>query len=364
MCPSRTSVSSCARDVGLTSNETRSFTRRPRTIARRNSEVAIARIGRGTDVGLVDPLARDFAHRSHMPRAGWHGDQRLQARKIDLVMEVVVRARISDQFHPIVFSLPGTQEAANLVVGGEDSRRCAQFGTHVGDYVPIHRAQGVEARTIVLDDLAHAAFNAVAAQHLENHVLGAHPIRQPAGELHPPDLGHGRKEWLARHRQRHFQPAGADGQHAQRAARRCVAVRAEQRLARFAEVLLMTRVAHAISRSGKPDAEALARAAQEEMVVGILVIGLDDIVVDILDADLGLHPIQVHGFELQHHQCASGVLRQRLVDADPDFLTRLHVTVHQVRLDQLLRNIELIVELQSCRDLRHRSGSQVLFSLC
>jgi hypothetical protein len=45
--------------------------------------------------------------------------------------------------------------------------------------------------------------------------------------------------------------------------------------------------------------------------------------VHILDADLGLHSIQAHGFELQHHQCASGILRQRLVDADPDFLTRL-----------------------------------------
>ena len=75
------------------------------------------------------------------------------------------------------------------------------------------------------------------------------------------------------------------------------------------------------SGSGKPEAETLARAAQEEMVVGVLVIGLDDIVVDILYADLGLHPIQVRGFELQHHQCTGGVLRQRLVDANPDFLT-------------------------------------------
>ena len=92
---------------------------------RRNSEIAIARIGGGTHIGLVDPLASDFAHRSYMPRAGRHGDQWLQARQIDLVMEVVVRARISDQFHPVVFSLPGTQEAANLLVGGEDSRCCA-----------------------------------------------------------------------------------------------------------------------------------------------------------------------------------------------------------------------------------------------
>ena len=68
------------------------------------------------------------------------------------------------------------------------------------------------------------------------------------------------------------------------------------------------------------------------MVVGVLEILLNDVVIDILDADLGLDPIQLHRFELQHDQCASRVLRQRLVDANSDFLTRLHVAVYQVRL--------------------------------
>ena len=125
----------------------------------------------------------------------------------------------------------------------------------------------VEARSIVFDDLAHSALNAVAAQHLEDHVFGADPIRQLAGELHPPNLGHGREKWLARHGQRHFQPAGADGQHAERAACWCVTVRAEERFARLAEVLLVARMAYAISRSGIPHAEALARTAQEQVVV-------------------------------------------------------------------------------------------------
>ena len=254
-------------------------------------------------------------------------------------MEVVGRARICDQLHPIVFSLPRAQEAANLLVGGEDSRCRAQLGAHVGNHVPIHRAQSVEPRPIVFDDPAHSALNAVAAQHLEDHVFGAHPIWQPAGELHPPDLGHGREKCLARHGQRHFQSAGSDGQHAQCAARRSVAVGAEERSARLAEVLLVARVAHAISRPGIPHAETLARAAQEQVVIGILVIRLDDVVVDVLDADLGLHPIQAHGFELQHHQCASRILGQRLIDANPDFFARLHVAVHQMRPDQFLRNI-------------------------
>ena len=184
--------------------------------------------------------------------------------------------------------------------------------------MPIHRTQRVEPRPVVLDDPAQSARHAVAAQHLEDHVLGAHPVRQPAGELHAPDLRHERVERLARHCQRHFQPAGADGQHADRAARRRVAVGAEERLARLAEVLLMARMAHPVSRPRVPHPESLACAAQEEVVVGVLVVRLDDVVVDVLDANLGLHPIQAHRLQLKHHQRAGGILGQGLVDPEPN----------------------------------------------
>ena len=72
--------------------------------------------------------------------------------------------------------------------------------------------------------------------------------------------------------------------HADRAARRRVAVGTEERLARLAEVLLVTRMAHSVSRPRVPHPESLACAAQEEVVVGVLVVRLDDVVVDVLDA--------------------------------------------------------------------------------
>ena len=62
--------------------------------------------------------------------------------------------------------------------------------------------------------------------------------------------------------------------------------------------------------------------------------------IDVLDADLGLDPIEAHRLEFQHDQCTGRVLRQCLVDTDPNFLAGLHLTVHQMRLNQLLSNIQ------------------------
>ena len=140
--------------------------------------------------------------------------------------------------------------------------------------------------------------------------------------LTPQTLRHLHVERLAGHGQGHLQPAGADGQHAQRAGRRRVAVRAQQGLARLAEALHVHGVADAVARAAEPDAEPLAGALQEEVVVGILDIRLDQVVVDVLGRDLGLHAVQAHRFQLQHHQRAGGVLGQGLVDADADFLAR------------------------------------------
>jgi hypothetical protein len=70
-----------------------------------------------------------------------------------------------------------------------------------------------------------------------------------------------------------------------------VAVRAEQRLARFTEVFLVARVTHPVSRSRVPHATALAGAAQKKMIVGGFEVFLNDVVVNVLDAHLSLHPV-------------------------------------------------------------------------
>jgi len=79
-------------------------------------------------------------------------------------------------------------------------------------------------------------------------------------------------------------------------------------------------VAHSVAWSRVPQTKAVAGAAQKPVVVWILVVRLDQIVIDILDAELGAHAIQTHCLQFQHHERTRGVLSQRLIDTQPNFI--------------------------------------------
>ena len=113
-----------------------------------------------------------------------------------------------------------------------------------------------------------------------------------------------------------------------------------ERLARLAEALHVDRMADAVARTAVPQPEAPAGAAQEQMVVGILVVGLQEVVVDVLRRQLGLDPLDPHRLQFQHHQRAQHILQKGLIDLQCDFSTGPHVAVEKVGLDQLLRDIE------------------------
>ena len=50
------------------------------------------------------------------------------------------------------------------------------------------------------------------------------------------------------------------------------------------------------------------------MVIGVPVVGLEQVVVDVLGCQFHLHPVNPHGHELQHRHGAGGVLKERVVD--------------------------------------------------
>ncbi len=52
--------------------------------------------------------------------------------------------------------------------------------------------------------------------------------------------------------------------------------------------------------------------------------------VDVLHAGLGLHPVEPHRLELEHHQGAEHVLQQGLVDAQGDLATGRHLAVDEM----------------------------------
>ena len=93
-----------------------------------------------------------------------------------------------------------------------------------------------------------------------------------------------------------------------------MAVGSKQSLARNAETFHMKHMAHAIAWVAKPDAELLAGASQEYVIVRILIIFLQEIVIDILNRDLGSHSWDTNRLEFQQGQRTRCVLSQSLVD--------------------------------------------------
>ena len=112
-----------------------------------------------------------------------------------------------------------------------------------------------------------------------------------------------------------------------------MAVGAGQRLCGHAEALHVNGVTDAVARLGVPDAESAAGAVEKQVVVGVAFVGLQQVVVDVLRAELGANAVE------PHHQGAGGVLGQGLVDAQTDLLAWLEVACGEVRFDELLRHV-------------------------
>jgi hypothetical protein len=102
-------------------------------------------------------------------------------------------------------------------------------------------------------------------------------------------------------------------------------VRASQRLAGYAEALHVGGVGDAVAGLGKPYPEPLAGRAEEFVVGGVLVVGLQQVVVDVLHRYFGARPVEAKGLQLEHHHRSGGVLGERLVDVQGDLVTGRHV---------------------------------------
>ena len=152
--------------------------------------VAVARIGGGADVGLVDLFSRDLPDRNDIGGTRRRRDQWFERRQVDLLVAVVGRAFVGGKRRPVALATFSTEEGEGRLVGREDARRGAELSAHVGDDVTVHRREAGEARTVIFDDPTKAAFNAVTTQHLEDDVLRADPVRERPGQPNAPNLRH------------------------------------------------------------------------------------------------------------------------------------------------------------------------------
>ena len=156
-------------------------------------------------------------------------------------------------------------------------------------------------------------------EHLQDQVFGRDPFREPAGQLDPPDLRTGEVKGVPGHGQGDIKSAGTDGKHAHPGGRGGVGVGAEHDFPRHAETLKMHLVGDTVARFGEMDAEPLCSGHQEDMIVGVLVVGLEQVVVDVLGSQLDFDPVDPHGHEFQHRHGAGCILEKGMIDPDGDF---------------------------------------------
>jgi hypothetical protein len=112
-----------------------------------------------------------------------------------------------------------------------------------------------------------------------------------------------------------------------------VTVGAEERFAWLSKILHVDRMADAVPWAAEPEPKSLAGALQKKVIVCVLMIGLDQILINILNGNLGLRPFQIHGFQFQHDQSAGCVLGQRLIDANSNHFSGHHIALEQMTLD-------------------------------
>lgn len=87
--------------------------------------------------------------------------------------------------------------------------------------------------------------------------------------------------------------------------------------------------------------KSAAGAFKKNVILGIEVIDLQDVVIDILGADFGMDQVEFHRLERKHDQRAGRILGQSLIDPDRYWRAGLHRSIDQVRRNQLLRDVSI-----------------------
>ena len=296
-------------------------------------QVPVGRVGAAADADLVDRGPFHFHHRLDVVGAVGGRDQRLKVTEVDGDDLVVGFFSGGRHLLPRLAALLRLEEAVSDVVTGEDGGRRPQFGPHIGDDRPLRDREALDAAAEVFHDLADAALDGEAAENLEDDVLGADPGRERAFQVNADYFGSGEIEGFAGHGESDVETAGADGDHAETAGRRGVAVRSEERLTGHAETLEVQLVTDAVAGAGEVDAVAGRYRLEVAVVVGVHEPVLEGVVVNVAHGELGGDTIDVEGFELQVGHRAGGVLGECLVDLDGDLLSRAQGARDEVLLE-------------------------------
>jgi hypothetical protein len=176
-------------------------------------------------------------------------------------------------------------------------------------------------------------------EHLEYHVLGADPVGKLPIQPDPQDPGARQVIGITRHGQGHIQSSRADAQHGDPRGARGVTVGTQKGLPGDAEPLHVHLVRNAVARGTEVQPVAGAGRLEVAVIVGVLIVGLKDVVVHVLDGQLRAHPMDPQGLQLQHGHGPGRILEQDVIDADGDLPPRSQASLHQVGFQDLMGEI-------------------------
>jgi hypothetical protein len=125
-----------------------------------------------------------------------------------------------------------------------------------------------------------------------------------------------------------------------------MAVGTEHCLPWLAKSFLMYWMADAIAGPAIPDPEPLTCTQKKEMIIGILIVFLNEVVIDILAGQFRSRSVQSHRLQFEHHESPRRILGECLIDANPDLLACRHRAGDEVRLDEFLRDIQSHADLR------------------
>ena len=109
-----------------------------------------------------------------------------------------------------------------------------------------------------------------------------------------------------------------------------MAVRTDQRFARFCKTLQMYLMANTIARTREINAVLFCDRTDKAVVVGIFKTGLQGVVVNISDRALCAYAVNTHCLKFKVSHGAGCILCQRLIDFQTDFAAFCKFSVNQM----------------------------------
>ena len=293
-------------------------------------EIHVGGVCAASDRYLIHLDLADVADAVYVVRAVRHCCQRSQLIQVYDQFFVVNGVRICSQRCIVFFSSLFLEVDPCIFITWEYRCRCTQLCAHVGDSRSVGYGKALHTFTRIFDDLAYATLYGQLLEHVQDHVLCRNPWSQCALQFYLDNLRRRQAVSALSHCNCYVQSSCTDGDHAQAAACRSVAVGPQQSLARLAVVFQLELVADAVARLGEQHAVSLGNALDEFVVVGVFEACLQCVVVYVCNGKLSLNFIDFHRFQLQIYHGASGVLCQGLVDLDSDLFARSQGAFHQV----------------------------------